>query len=317
MDQGILVASDKNGEWLLDWWWNNYSRENSYPVAFIDFGMSNEKLKWCSERGQTIEFPFTLKTTENKEFLEKAKAQYGNEIHAARNCWFKKPLALTLTPFKQTIWLDTDCEVLGSLSKLFNYKGLALAKTGIGSDEYNSGVVIYEKNSPIIQKWADNAVSNNANYIGDQDLFSHMVFNEQLKVTDLPFEYNWNISNGINENALIIHWSSTWGKTYIKKHGGIYKTLQNLTTIGKAWSMRQGTYCFQEESISLLESNGKFTLTFHFEKSWIKKNAAYNLTPLSNTIALIKLEQNALTFLQFDLNNSALLFDKTFLKMNE
>ncbi len=316
MDKGILVASDKHGEWLLDWWWENYSRDNSYPVAFVNFGMSKERLKWCNEKGQVIEFAFLLSTGSNEEILRKAESLYGKEIHQTRNSWFKKPLALTLTPFKQTLWLDTDCEVLGPLSPLFKYNNLALAKTGAGSDEYNSGVIVFQKNDPIITEWAEAAKRDSSLYVGDQDLLSHMIFNKQLKVTELPLECNWNISRGLNTNALIMHWSGTWGKSIIKDFGGIHKTLQNLPAVIKEWSERQGIYHTENQIATHAESNGKFFIKFQNERPWIQKDTPYELIPLANSIALIKLEENALTFLQYTMNNTFLIFDMPFKKIN-
>ena len=54
---GIVVGADLTQEWLLPWWWSHYSRFNSLPVAFIDFGMSDEMKKWCQERGELIPLP--------------------------------------------------------------------------------------------------------------------------------------------------------------------------------------------------------------------------------------------------------------------
>jgi hypothetical protein len=54
---GIIVGCDANQEWLLPWWWDHYCKHNSYPVAFVDFGMSEAALAWCQEKGQCISLP--------------------------------------------------------------------------------------------------------------------------------------------------------------------------------------------------------------------------------------------------------------------
>lgn len=54
MMKGILVGCDQNQEWLLSWWWDQYSAHNSYPVVFVDFGMSKTGVAWCNERGTCI-----------------------------------------------------------------------------------------------------------------------------------------------------------------------------------------------------------------------------------------------------------------------
>ncbi len=54
MTKGILIGCDQNQEWMLEWWWAHYSRHNCYPVAFVDFGMSQEAKKWCQSKGHWI-----------------------------------------------------------------------------------------------------------------------------------------------------------------------------------------------------------------------------------------------------------------------
>ena len=50
--KGIIVASDMQQEWLLPWWWEHYTRFNSFPVAFIDFGMSKERENGVKSEGR-------------------------------------------------------------------------------------------------------------------------------------------------------------------------------------------------------------------------------------------------------------------------
>ena len=51
---GIIVGADLTQEWLLPWWWEKYRKNNSYPLAFIDLGMSFEMKDWCRARGEHI-----------------------------------------------------------------------------------------------------------------------------------------------------------------------------------------------------------------------------------------------------------------------
>ena len=45
-DKVFLTGSDKNNEWMLEWWLDNYKMHNSLPVLFADFGVSNKMRKW-------------------------------------------------------------------------------------------------------------------------------------------------------------------------------------------------------------------------------------------------------------------------------
>ena len=51
---GILVATDKQIEWMLPWWWHHYSKHNRYPVVFVDLGMTETAKAWCRQRGKLI-----------------------------------------------------------------------------------------------------------------------------------------------------------------------------------------------------------------------------------------------------------------------
>jgi hypothetical protein len=67
MASGIIVGSDQTQEWLLPWWWKNYARHNTYPVVFVDFGMSLEKKAWCREHGTLVPlriFDFATESTD-------------------------------------------------------------------------------------------------------------------------------------------------------------------------------------------------------------------------------------------------------------
>src|SRR5437868_5082609 len=106
---GILVGCDKQQEWMLKWWWGHYSKHNSFPIAFIDFGMSEEAKSWCRQKGKLLpltcpkDFVFP-KTLIPKELIGEWEKSYGEKIWHSREQWFRKPFALLQTPFRQTIW---------------------------------------------------------------------------------------------------------------------------------------------------------------------------------------------------------------------
>ena len=240
---GILVASDEQQEWLLPWWWERYVEKNSAPVAFVDLGMSKEKKAWCESKGEVI----ALSVPENffsAEKVDKKNGQswelsYGPAIWKARKSWFMKPLALLQTPYRRTIWLDLDCEVLGSVEKLFDScnhpSKVAFVREygwdGVSAEQeeviYNSGVVIYERGAELIYQWAEMALSENQRFLGDQQLLSYIIFSQKWEVQELPYIYNWRIAQGASPEAVVVHWVGSWGKNYIKQFGGI-KPLFNL-----------------------------------------------------------------------------------------
>lgn len=51
----FLTGCDKNTEWMLQWWYHEYSKYNTTPVIFANFGVSHTTLS-----GQRIIFMILL-----------------------------------------------------------------------------------------------------------------------------------------------------------------------------------------------------------------------------------------------------------------
>ena len=228
--EGIIVGCDHKQEWLLPWWWRHYSAYNNYPVVFMDFGLSKEANLWCLERGECVTVPsFEIAKEEsisdqNKKIWE---TRFGTSIWFCRSVWFKKPLALLLSPFDIGIWIDLDCQVNGSLEPLFNSllfgSELALARNDFSSYSsteqinYNSGVIVFKQQAPILHKWAEEALNNNVEYPGDQQALCKAISIHKPDLVELPISYNWQIALGPNSTALIYHYSDGPGKIEILK----------------------------------------------------------------------------------------------------
>lgn len=249
--KGIIVGADRKIEWLLTFWWSHYQAHNHLPVTFIDFGLSAKGRAFCEKRGNLV--PLSQQIAINRKGkIEKQRAAEWEKsqtkaIWKQRQSWFKKPFALLQTPYERTLWLDLDCEVLGPLEPMLDFciPHVALAqeteqaqlfekKEGrLLENEilYNSGVIVYQKEAPLIQKWAESVLRENGEFWGDQHLLSRIIHLEPFTITELPPEYNWRMSQGMNFNALIIHWLGSWGKAYIRKHGGLSHELAKLTKI--------------------------------------------------------------------------------------
>lgn len=212
---GVLVASDSAQEWLLPWWWDHYSKYNNYPVAFVDFGMSEEKKEWCREHGEFIPLPvldvFVAGEEEiDSSLLKEWKKIYGEKMWLnSRNAWFKKPLACLQSPFLRTLWLDLDCEVRGSLAPVFDYSdhpsGIALHKERF-YHSYNGGVICFRRGIPLIETWVSECFVKNHRFPADQELLSNILDEQKIAIGELPADMNWLISYGDNSDALIYHW---------------------------------------------------------------------------------------------------------------
>jgi hypothetical protein len=236
---GIIVASDQKQEWMLPWWWKNYKQHNSFPVTFVDFGLSPSMKDWCREHGELIHLP-NLEYAASKNNTDKTKVDFWETIYEGRSWWEKrvfwhqKPLAMLQTPYRYSLWLDTDCEVLAPLQELFaklqKNEGLLIAQETRDMQEfdlakgqllpgevlYNSGVIGYRKRALEILEWARFTHSEHGLHWSDQNLLSRMIFEKGWRVQELDPSYNWRaLTDGISANAKIIHWVGESGKFFI------------------------------------------------------------------------------------------------------
>ena len=238
---GIICGADKTQEWMLPWWWSRYCDHNHFPVTFCDFGMTFEMRAWCQTKGEVIsvEFPSQCITPQNQIDPKLAldwELCHKSVVWDLRKQWFKKPFACLQSRYATGIWIDLDCEILGPLEPLFECNDLALVRDYKTSHlpksdpnvYYNGGVIVFQHGASMIKKWAEEAVALNHLFAGDDYLLSHLIHAFQVNVIDLPDIYNWRMANGLNLNAVIVHWVGN-SKAYIRHYGGLKPLLDMYT----------------------------------------------------------------------------------------
>jgi len=222
-EDGVIVAADVMQEWLLPWWWEIYRTHNSLPVTFFDFGMSLSMQKWCKERGEYAALPIGGDLVSLKEKVEPSLAcqweqRLGEKFWEMRVSWFKKPLACLQSPYRRTIWSDLDCEIRCSLAPLFRYceKEPHISLNYYREYQtYNSGIVIFKRGSSALKSWAEEIFPISHLFRSDEDLFTHVVKEQKLKIDEIPHIYNWDFKNKDHSQAEIIHWYGPLGKNAI------------------------------------------------------------------------------------------------------
>ena len=178
-EKAFLTGCDKHHEWMLPWFIRNYRLYNSSPLIFADFGISDVKI--IHGKVDAI-----IDLTDETE---------------GWNNVFKKPEAMLLCPSKNTVWIDTDCEILTSIEGI--WKLLEPNKLNMVEDKpwtkrrpekgswYNSGVVGFIDKPQILRQWAK--WIGESNEVGDQEvLYARLVKLQKLTyINPLPNEYNW------------------------------------------------------------------------------------------------------------------------------
>jgi hypothetical protein len=199
-NRAFLTGCDHTGEWLLPWFIKNIRKHNNTPIVFADFGVKNIS---------AVDADLVIDLKNSKE-----------------RGWFKKPRAILECPSEQTVWLDTDCEVLANIEPIFDLlvadklcmvKDVPLWKRRKGNI-YNSGVVgVIGKPNPLY-KWTE-AIRKSPKR-GDQETLHHIDPNATM-IHDLPQEYNWlrlTLENDKTDSPdkKIMHWTGRRGKERIK-----------------------------------------------------------------------------------------------------
>lgn len=228
-DDGILIGSDEEFESWIPWWYFNYSKYNSFPIAIADFGMSKKMLDWCAQKWEIIKVdpPEGLFEKRIEPYLSQVESKFIPQKAKIWACWYLKPFILLQSPFQRTLWIDIDTLIRKSISELYEYarephqismgieepeeKVNRLVPMGIlrkGDKLFNSGVIVYLHKAEIVQQWAKATLEDEGFYLGDQQIFSKMVSKMDYEIPVLPKKYNWLVNNeGINQDAAILHFA--------------------------------------------------------------------------------------------------------------
>jgi len=201
--QGVVTGADQKTEWMLAWWLDRLRKHNpGIPVAFADFGMSPGARGWCAERGEVLDVG--------------AKTRLKG--------WMNKPTAICWAPFDRVVWLDTDCEVRGDLSPLFDMGGFRMVRDGYNRfdttpEAYNTGVVACDHGEPAIVDWARRILRDAMAYRGDQECFNAMVAEGDIEAPEeLPARFNrLRMAGEPPADSAVVHWTGPDGKERIRR----------------------------------------------------------------------------------------------------
>ena len=201
--KAFVTGCDKNTEWMLPWFLENYRKHNNLPIVICDFGMT-------------------------KEGREKVKNNFIIEMDPIKHKkWFLKPKSMLECPSEYTCWIDTDCHVLGNIEDIFDYcepNKLAMCEDIPWTQRrkeiwHNSGVVAFQHKPDILKRWEHQCRVDPI--VGDQETL-HVMLNpleKMVNVTTLPKKYNvvrlQLLDNTAPEEILVMHWTGKKGKDKI------------------------------------------------------------------------------------------------------
>lgn len=207
-DRAFLTGCDQRTEWQLPWFIENYKKYNDTPLVLANFGLSTDALLYAKENVHAV-----INLTE----------------HAGKG-WFLKPMAMLHCPSKETVWIDTDCEVRADISPIFDYIEPEKLLMGVdhpwtkrhgGAKWHNSGVVGFKGKPSILKRWK--AQIELSNKRGDQEVLFSMLndITKMTYITDLPHKYNVLridlIDNTAPKDIAVMHWTGEIGNNEIRR----------------------------------------------------------------------------------------------------
>lgn len=195
--EGVLTGCDQSHEWMLKDWWYYYSQTNTYPVIFCDFGMSQSARLWCEKRGTVMPvsnppgIPVTKEKIDPKLWKEWEKL-YSDSIWTGREFWFRKSIAMDMSPFDSSMWIDLDTFVIKPLTPFMEAShehGIAMVRW-CGGAFFNAGIISYEADVPFLQTWIETIRTSTHLFNGDQEILNHIIDTQNVPVTELPTIFN-------------------------------------------------------------------------------------------------------------------------------
>ncbi|WP_316355694.1 hypothetical protein [Candidatus Neptunichlamydia sp. REUL1] len=231
MDSGVLTGCDERQEYLLKWWWTNYSKHNTYPVTFCDFGMSPSAQNWCKSKGTLIS-QHSIPMSNLSEGIESApwRDTLFPLLWSNRDVWFRKAFVQQKSPYTNSIWIDLDCEVKKDVGSLFEMiqigDGFAISHTSEeetaplherkllkeGTKGVQTGVFAYTNTSPIIPAWTKWCQDLYQIDFAEETCLSHLLHEKPYDIIYFSRNYNWTTPEIPNPHALILHHASATRK---------------------------------------------------------------------------------------------------------
>jgi hypothetical protein len=240
-DYGLLVSASEETEWILPWWWLNYRIYNSYPVTFVDLGMTAAAIKWCENKGEVIKAIIPQDFMADQLKITSRNIKLWEEIGKSRvwqqrKEWFKRPFILLQTPYKRTLWADINSQIRSYIDEFFDscntpagislvreteeaqQQNLACGLIPPGEVLYKTNIIAYDRNSQVIRLWIEKCINENMHFFNDQYVLSHILSNKECRFIELPDIYNWRVAMEVNPNAIINHCTESWGYGRIKEN---------------------------------------------------------------------------------------------------
>lgn len=214
-----ITGCDKNTEWMLPWFLQNFRFHNNEPILFMDFGCSLHMAKWARD---------------NFDYYDVLRDDYRSKVGG----WNNKPKAMCQTSdvsifrnmgYEKFCWLDTDVQIVKNTDSIFDYA--TSGKISMVCDKpwtkrtgekwFNSGVVVWKKYPNILEDWWMYMVKVDHTIRGDQEALHEFLSRSGRKnvIREMDNKYNYlrlqHQDGDVVNDIRAYHWTGLKGKQII------------------------------------------------------------------------------------------------------
>ncbi|PCI77178.1 hypothetical protein COB21_03325 [Candidatus Aerophobetes bacterium] len=232
LDQGIITGCDYKQEWMLKWWLYHAKKNSRLPLSVIDFGMSKSAKIFLQSRVHIIDGSKALNPflkPSSYIFPSNWPENWKQDATSQRPFYFAKILATQLSPYTQSLWVDVDCKIIenpiGAFAYIDEAQGLSMAlddpQTALRwkkenlirpvSIAYQAGVIAFNKNSPLMEKWRSLCINLYNKEYSEQTALSNHLLENNLCINTMPSFFN-HLRPQENIRASIAHYGGQWHK---------------------------------------------------------------------------------------------------------
>lgn len=197
--RGIVVGADEKQAWMLPWFVDNLRRSGCrLPLAITDFGLADQWRRRAREHALVFD-------------------PHGPASIAG---WHLKPFALLRSPWRDSLWLDLDCQVLSDPTEIID----AGVSFGLTRDPHAklsrpngwaTGVVVARRSEPVVEAWARSVAAGT--HRGDQEALDALRDSVEPRTVELPRRYQrLRLDGPAHLDDVIYHWTGAKGKDEIR-----------------------------------------------------------------------------------------------------
>ncbi|MFP6898684.1 MAG: hypothetical protein VCA38_18955 [Roseibacillus sp.] len=205
-DVKVVVPVTQSSEWMLEWWYTQFSCRNSLPILFADAGMGPDKRKWCESRGEVFEI--ASEDRHPRRITPAALVGCGVDkvLIVSPCCEVRDSLSALSCHIESRLLLARDSHLTGRYKRYFD-----------GGAFFNAAVVGGMPSSEQAEQWLKVSRDEGLDFSGVQDSLNYALYSNSSEVLELPQRFNRLRLDGDRDDPAIMNWTGKQGAAVIRE----------------------------------------------------------------------------------------------------